>query len=415
MDLALAMSLLKQADQCGAEDAVLWVRKSKRRVERLDSKKISNELCTQQRCRLVVSVGRGSASAELGQGAAGIPGEAALSEIVKNLCQGARLCNVWGTTCQQVEDICREFDRHAVNAFEVSCRDSNAQCTHECFRESCLERDDPDYVGMLHRIAVQMQPLAHLLDWHGSMTLGWIEETLYSSAQTRTVSRFEAFLDQSIQLKGAQSQCALQFPRYSFARPAFGMTDHPFLIETSDVAQGFVESAKAAVSYGFDAHGLVLSGWAMAVLGHEAHHLNVDITRTGRLVYDVSQCMNVPENGGKCGNLAIKIALESNLTRDVLLSRVPDHSLYVDAPEYWIRRNGKFLDVRFLVVGSVIGGKIARYFEPVMLRFDLTKLWYYCLLAAKPYARISLKCGHSDAVSQAPYGFFDIDPKQGML
>ena len=414
MDLALAMSLLKQADRCGAEDACLIFTKRTIRSETLDSKKIAHELRHESSCRLAVRVGCGTATVELFQGKAGMPGDSALLERVKNLCQGARLCAAWGATDDQLEAMLRKFDRQAAVAFKLSetCLSAGSTCEVDCFGEKCLEIEDPSYASLLHSIALKMQPLARQISWRGQLDLVWCEETLYRGSDARTVSRFEAYLDQWLSAKGMHD---IRLPRYSFAEPVFEMAAHPMLFDASDVARGIVESASSGASYGFDGRGLVLSGWAMAVLGHEAHHLNVDITRSGRLAYDVSRCMTVPDVGGRCRNLAMKITLESNLTRDVLFTRVPDHTLYVDAPDFWIRRNEKILDVQFLTAAEVMGGKIAGYLAPVVLRFDLTKLWYYCPLASKPYVRISLKCGEDDTVSQAPCGYFDVEPAQGML
>ena len=104
MDLALAMSLLKQADRCGVEDACLIFTKRTIRSETLDSKKIAHALRHESSCRLAVRVGCGTASAELFQGKAGMPGDSALLERVKNLCQGARLCAAWGSIDDQLED-----------------------------------------------------------------------------------------------------------------------------------------------------------------------------------------------------------------------------------------------------------------------------------------------------------------------
>ncbi len=417
MDLALAMSLLKQADRCGAEDAVIWVRKSRVRTEKVDSKQIAHELNDEMSCRMIVRAGTGTAAADLVQGKAGLPGDAALLESVRRLCQGARLCGVWGTSGDRLADVRQAFDRHALYALSFSgdCSASGEGCSSMCFDAHCLELDDPMYAGLLHGLARRTQPFAREVDWHGSLRLALHEETLYSLADTRTVFRFEAWLDQALKVRSAQGRQEISLPRYRFSEPVFEISAHPAMPDAGDLARGIWGSAVSEEVFGFDSKGLVLSGWAMAVLGREAHHLNVDITRSGRLIYDISRCMNTPDGGGRCRNLAMGIALERTLTREVMLSRVPDRALYVDAPECWIRRNEKILDVRFLVAGEIIGGQVAAWYAPVVLRFDLTKLWYYCLLAAKPYVQISLRCGEAETVAQAPCGYFDVEPCQGEL
>ncbi len=416
MDVALGQEIIHHALQTGATDAALFFRRFQRRTDCFIHYLPSSELSAFQDAELFVVVNSGCAHYRLfDKNSDVIPDRNSILSMTENCVQAARLAAVWGQSTHPLECELNRFQNDSLIAIKPDddCpppgKKDDFACVGHCLVPECLAdlKFKPSYI--IDDIVQGFQSLKAKSLLQIQMDIDAVDETLFHGSGISSQKHYETSIRQSISIHKDNHQVSLQLPEYVFSGNLFNSSDHRALLRVQEVALAFEEAVQAQTKCELPGHGYVVSGWGMAVLAHEAAHLHVNMSGAGRLVMDIAGCPDVPFACGSCRNLALNIALESSLQRDALLERVPDHAIWLDAPECWIRKNKHFIEMRFRIVAEIVGGKMNRFFQPLTVRFDLEKIWFYCKYASKPLVRIRLRCGDGMTSMQAPCGFFDLD------
>ncbi|MBQ9396782.1 MAG: hypothetical protein IJU23_14860 [Proteobacteria bacterium] len=410
MDVALCQEILRQAEQSGASSAALFVTSSARRTDSIRHHKSDSSTVTFESAKLLVQCANGCCGVELYSQNRVSYGRIDLMNKVQNACQAARLASVWGQTSDLLARELKRFEIDATSAVQendCSANDKKSKCTGDCFSVDCLASEDLS--GVLKTLDDRFVKSGAQSEYQAEIITNAVVETCYVGEKVTTQKHFDSVLKQRFVLKNSGRTLCL--PDYRTLGKITDMAEHLTVMDAGDVAQRLEKSVAADYFDIRDVAGLCLSPWGMAVLGHEAAHLNVDISPGGRVVMNRAECLPVPASFRSCLGAGIKIALEGGLTRDAMFERLPDNTIVVDAPVYWMRKNNSSLYIHFESAWLLNQGKLERPVKGVVLKFDLQKIWFYCRFAAKPYARVAFKCGDGVSDFQAPWGFFEVNPK----
>ncbi len=414
MDVALCQEILRLAEQAGANKAFVLSRSCIQSIDRISNLVEFHTTKVLNTDELFVTCGNGCCSEVIYQNERAELSRDDLISHVKKCCQAARLAHVWGQNSNIAETEFKHFDSQSASADIVdnSCLDIHKKnaCNVECFRPQCLMNADFSAISALKNLRNNLADVNEHISLDAEISIQAIEETRYFEKNIQTQRHYESCLKQTLFFRHLDNLISLKLPDFRFLGRRFELSEHPEFLSAQDVADGFSKSASSVVDYVNPSDSILISGWGMCVLGHEAAHLKTDITRGGRIVLNMAECLDFPVHNRLCAGNGIKISLEGGLTREELLTRVADKTLMVDAPDAWVRKNESILEVRFRIVCSVRNGVPDQYYKPVVLRFDLKKMWYYCKFASKPYVRIAMACGEGIADFQAPWGYFDLKP-----
>lgn len=409
MDIALCQEILRQAEKSGAEKAFILSRSCILRSESLVGHQILSSVDASRCSKLFVQIGTGSCSALIENGNVPVASRDALLECASKCCQAARLAKVWGQNRNLAELEFRRFEseKYLAEIVDPECplsTEKNA-CSDDCFRPECILNAEFALSEKLKMLDEKMAGYQAVLN--AEFCVQSVEETLFIDKDIQTQRHFESSIKQSVVYK----KHSLELPEYRFVGKNFDIAKLPELIAAHDIAEAFEKSCESESQFAGTGTGVLVSGWGMSVIGHETAHLHVDISPGGRVVMNLSDCLNQPVQTGECRSNGVRISLEGGLQKAILLTRIPEHTLVVDAPDAWIRRNDATLDVRFRIAYTVQNGALEQAFKPIVLRFDLKRIWYYCRFASKPYVRTALKCGNGIADFQAPWAYFEMKPE----
>ncbi len=421
MDVALCLELLRQADHSGAADTIVLNRNidCHRDVWRGGKKSMHREAIHET--DLFVRVENGCTRVKLLQGEGGLPSRESLIQMTKNAIQAARLANIWGQNGNPLDEAIHRFENSAMYSVDdLRCvaddkpktkskkkevAEDNG-CIGECFRLECFGRENISFAEMLNQIAKNIQKSTSGARLNASVTASAIEETLYHHDEIKTQKRLDIVVEQEISVEHQGETTFLRLPEYRSSEPVLDLSSAQML-RASDVADKFEKSVCAQTEYNNDASGILLMGWPMAVLGHEAHHLGADMTSSGKIIFDSDRCSQAISNASGCRSQALDVPESEKKNFDAVISELPDKTLILDAPSSWIRRNRQWLDVKFEIVCGVSGGKVSEFYKACVVRFDLLKMWEQCRFAAYPVVRIALKCGNGISNFQAPAAYFE--------
>ena len=410
MDLTLCLELLRQAEQAGASSAALFLTSSATRTDSVQHHKFNSSTVQSESARIIVQCASGCCDVELYSQNRVAYQRDELIDKVQNACQAARLASVWGQSDNLLERELKRFETDAafaVQQTDCSKNEKKSKCNGDCFSTECLAGED--FSETLKTLDNRFVQSGAQSDYQAEIITHAVVETCMTGDKETTQKHFDSVLKQRVVLKNTARIVCL--PDYRTLGKFTSISDHLTVIDAGGVALG-VEKSESAEPYDIrDIAGLCISPWGMAVIGHEAAHLGVDISPGGRIVFERSECLPVPASSRSCLGAGIKISLEGGLIREAMLDRLPDNTIVVDAPAYWTRKNQSSLYIHFESAAILNKGKLDIPVRGVVLKIDLKKIWFYCRFAAKPYARIALKCGHELSDFQAPWGFFEVNPK----
>ena len=393
MDIALYKELVNHAQKCGADDVALIYR-------HILEKNLSGNITSVDEIKLAVQFQKGSASAFFTNQFAS-PSRAALMQINKNLCQAAKIANAWGQNgTSNVQSVVRTFNQLPSIRYNDRICDPQS-CSDDCFHADCIQTQSPD-IPTLN--PPYLNEISNNLSIQVEQTTKAIDEVLFYQQDILMHSFVETYLKSQLKLQHIDDIYTLSLPlcRFNPLSPDNPLAN-PDQMQAAmlEIADGFYNSVCAKLEYVNPMPNLVISGWGMAVLGHEAAHLSIDMASSGKLIMDMAQC----QTGTDAANCPIHSLLPSDSafqSKQALFETLPKHTLFVDAPSLWVRKNHTLLDVHFKIACEIENAKILRYFKPVTLRFDLRSIWQNILSTTNLMSKICLKCHPGMADFSAP-------------
>ncbi|MBO4351379.1 MAG: hypothetical protein J6A01_10590 [Proteobacteria bacterium] len=393
MDIALYKELVNHAQKCGADDAALVYRHS---LEKSNSGNVKSV----DEIKLAVQFQKGSASAFFTNRFA-CPDRTALLQITKNLCQAAKIANAWGQpNPSDIQSTVQAFNQMPSIQYPEEACDPLA-CTDDCYHANCLQSDfwnfpafePPNLNEISNNLSIQME-----------QTTKAIDEALFYQQNISLHTFVETSIKSQLKLQHIDDTYTLSLPLCRFnPLDSNNPLANPGQLQASmlEIADGFYNSVCAKLEYVSPMPNLVISGWGMAILGHEAAHLSVDMASSGKLIMDMAQCQPTP-NSANCPIHALLPSDSTTHSKQELFEALPSHTLFVDAPSLWVRRNNTLLDVHFKIACEIENAKILRYFKPVTLRFDLKNIWQNIHSTTNLISKVCLKCHHGMADFSAP-------------
>ena len=393
MDIALYKELVNHAQKCGADDAALVCRHILQKIN-------AEDYLSFDEIKIAAQYQKGSASASFTTQLA-CPNRAALLQTVKNLCQAAKIANAWGQPrTSDVQSVVRAFHQlPSVQSTDRICDPQN--CSDDCFHADCIQTQS---INIPAFVPPNINEISNNLSIQLEQTTNAIDEVLLYQNNIFSHTFVETCLKSQLKLQHLDDIYTLNLPSYRF-NPLDA--DNPIVnsdaLQSSmlEIADGFYNSICAKLEYVSPMPNLVISGWGMAVLGHEAAHLSVDMASSGKLIMEMANCQ-LDSDTANCPVHALLPSDSSYHSKQELFETLPNHTLFVDAPTLWIRRNNSLLDVHFKIACEIENAKILRYFKPVTLRFDLKTIWQNIQSTANSISKICLKCQNSMADFAAP-------------
>lgn len=436
MDFVLCQEILKQAEHLGANDAAVIVENIIQRTEiRNNGKRI---LHTDKfiRANLHIHVGNGTYQANLIQANTGIMERQSLLEWLKNGIQAAKLSNIWGclnkpkplrevlgqTSAQicpppakkEPEIIGWDEDANPIYKVEKPFKcpelDKPNACIPECFQPACLQMDDID-APMLNKIESEILGITSAPNFKLTQTVSYVDTMVYLLNEVKSQTRYETLIKQTLELNEGHNTQYIHLPDYWFDGLIHdpNTQEHEELLKISEIWQDLNTSSQATASPDNLKHGIILSPWVLGILAHEANHLGINIATSGKMQINMSKCLYLPPRPiNPCKGIALEHIGHARPTKRLLFARVPSHTLIVDVPSAWVRRNTFELDIQCMVACELSEQSVTRYFKPVILRFDLKNMWQYCSEIAEPSRRIALNCCDGIGVFQTPWAYFNM-------
>lgn len=419
MDFVLCQELLKQAERLGADDAAIVVEKITQHCETRQNGQSTIQAQQIPSALLYLHVGDGAYHLDLSTpGGIGVSLED-LKEKIQNGIHAARLANAWGTVekTKPLQNLMGLFSAQVCALSEFSpvetpkCSTGHKIDAPGCFKPEYLLEEKPLYAPMLDKIETDTAKNAADAVCSFSQTTSCVDTTVYLGKEVKTQKRYETVIKQSIQLPKTSALEPMHLPDYVFDGRIedIEQIEHKRLLTICDVWQDIKASQDATEDVNDALYGLILSPWVLGVLAHEARHLGVDLAISGKMRMDMSKCLYTPPRLTQaCPGMILDHVGKAKPTRGLLFARVPSHTLIVDAPSAWIRRNNDILDIECMVAVELSAHQMGRHFRPVVLRFDLKEMWGHCSEIAEPSRRIALRCGKGYCVFQAPWAYFNM-------
>ena len=390
MDIALYQELVNHAQKLGCDDVAIIARHIiQNAIANTNSAAIFKQF---EDATLAIQIGNASASVQILNNAIQSD-RTTLLQTVKNLCQAAKIAKTWGSNAPStVHDIVKQFNLWPEST-DITC-DSYA-CTNDALQ---AEAPQVDTLPSHNPTQVDLSDISQNLQFSAQTVTAAVQETLFHNQKILTHTTTQSTLFRKLTLRHVDQDISLNLPLLRF-NPYIAEQipdDSAQIDEIRETAQHFYNSECSQLQYVSPMPQILISGWGMAVLGHEAAHLNKDIAVSGKIIAEIAQCSNTP-----CPILGFMPSEQTQETQQNSVS-VPPYTLMVDAPDLWIRKNQHLLDIRFRIACEMEHTKIIRYFKPVTLRIDLNEIWNHIQMAISPVKTICLKCHKDFATFSAP-------------
>lgn len=437
MDYVLCQEILKQTKLLGADDAAIVIENIHRRIETRNPSKRNIQTEKITRAYLHITIGNATFQASLFQPNTGFVSRENLNTILQNGIQAAKLSNVWGTTHkakplheifgQTSAQICPPpppkepkligWDENANPIYQknkpIKCQPlgkPNA-CIPECFQPACLLEADAASTPMLDKLENQYTKLNNPPKYALEQTIEHIDTMIYLPDMVKSQARYETSVRQSLEIPQNGIPKRIHLPEYWFDGVIHDpdMPEHKEMLTAADFWSDLELSLQAKEQPDDTLHGVILSPWVLGVLAHEAQHIGANLTASGKMQMNMSKCFYLPPRlPHPCHGIALEHVGNARPTRRLLFARVPSHSLIVDVPVAWVRKNQHEIDIQCMVACELSEQKISRYFKPVVLHFDLKDMWSHCAEIAEPSRRITLQCGKGLGAFQTPWAYFNM-------
>ena len=420
MDDQRARELIALATKLGADEAVIVQDHVARRVDRVAGRQISHALNTSDDIAMFCAVGDAESSFIWNDKQPTDSDD--FKQQVKNIVQAAKLANVWGVARKHVpfaEHFCKTSAQncHKMTDFDDGNRDScpknSRVCLKDCFHPDCMADTALDAAPILTELVNKLGAISKDLELQASQTIREIRRNCWNSDGFVQMQRYETELSQTLVMHDIEEH--LDLPDYIFDGAGIFPDDdaHKQMLAAADIAPDLLAKRESDVPDNL--FGVLLSPWMVALLAHLSSHLNIDVTKSGKLLQNFDTCLFCPPDSGWCRSRALVHSTSARPTLNLLFARTSSHALYVDAPTVWIQRNQFFVDIQCRIAAEIDERRFNRFFRPVTLRFDLRDLWQYCTETAEPSRRMMLKCGNNRVVYQTPYAYFPIRPVMGRI
>ena len=409
MDDSLARELFKVATKAGAEDVAVVSNNTWKRIDRIasDSKSQSIENAQENSCVFYAAVGDAECTADITDGL----DLHDLQQIVIHAAKAAKLANIWGTS-QKHQPFDTKFQKVSPQNCTKSVYDLNRKqssletCVQSGKSGTCLNDLKENPAPALEIIAGKIRQQAPQLKYYLSQEITESDTEIWLPNGFQRAHSFKTALTQKLQT--AQGKI-YRLPDYVFDGAGIYPDDswHTGLLSADVIAQKLSDAIENSLDFSqYDGFGIVLSPWSMAVLAHESRHLNLDMTVSGKIVLDVDSCLfSPPVPATACRGFSLNHAGNRKSSLNLLFARTSSKSVILDVPVRWMRR-GHTLDVEFAYIAEVIDQKIARYYQPVTIRFELDRLWQNCTETAEPPQRMAFGCIGGHVVIQSIWAYF---------
>ena len=421
MDDQRARELIALATKVGADEAVIVQNHIARRVDHVTGRQISHALEKSDDIAMYCAVGNAESSFTWHDEQP--PDSDDFKQQVKNIVQAAKLANVWGVSrnhvpfteqfCKSSAQKCKKGNDFDDEDNQDPCPKNRQVCIKDCFHPDCMTNTAMDAAPVLNDLVNKLGAVSKAVELQASQTIDEIHRNCWNGDGFVQIQRFETKLSQTLVIRDSAEH--LDLPDYLFDGSGIFPNDdaHKQMLSAPDIAPDLL--AKRESDMPDNLFGLLLSPWIIAVLAHLSSHLNIDVTKSGKLLQNFDTCLFAPPDSPWCRSRALVHAIAARPTLGLLFARTSSHALFVDAPIVWVRRNQYLVDMQCRIAAEIDERKFHRFFNPVTLRFDLRELWQYCTETAEPSRRLMLKCGDKRVVYQAPYVYFPIRPVLGRI
>ena len=353
LDDALVRDLLRSAAGSGAEDTAVVSSCQNIRTDILNANasRVDTQFSNKEHNVFYAAVGNAECSAE-------IP-DSLTPETAKNLViqttKSAKLANVWGTSFTHTP-----FSKTLIQSTPKSCPDRQIYGDNGEPVWYGLNQIKPSPADLIREISQNVQRLAPKFGCNLRMEVIDFDERIWVSSGFQQVRRYLTTFKQEILLPG---QRLLKLPDYEFDGAGIDPQDswHKQMLSATDVApflsQAYQYPGDFEEYHGF---GLILSPWAVGVLAHEARHLGIDMTSSGKMTLDADSCLfSPPVKPPSCRGFALRHALNNKPTLGFLYARTPSGALIVDIPMRWSRK-GSVVDVEFAYASVIENQQITK-------------------------------------------------------